>query len=32
MKFKPNWGWASLPALLMVWVIVASHYPSYVLP
>ncbi|MBJ8222607.1 ABC transporter permease, partial [Klebsiella pneumoniae] len=32
MKLTPNWGWASLPALLVVWIIVASHYPSYVLP
>ncbi|MDU8357479.1 ABC transporter permease [Pseudomonas syringae group sp. J309-1] len=29
---KPNWGWASLPFLLAVWIILASRFPSYVLP
>ncbi|MBD8493314.1 ABC transporter permease [Pseudomonas syringae] len=29
---KPNWGWASLPFLLVVWIILASRFPSYVLP
>ncbi|MGF0237265.1 ABC transporter permease [Rhodococcus sp. IEGM1300] len=29
---KPNWGWASLPFLLLVWIILASRFPSYVLP
>lgn len=29
---KPNWGWASLPFLLLVWVALASRFPSYVLP
>lgn len=29
---KPNWGWASLPALLIVWCLAASSVPSYVLP
>jgi ABC-type nitrate/sulfonate/bicarbonate transport system permease component len=28
----PNWGWASLPALLVVWSLVASRFPSYILP
>ncbi|XOV56121.1 ABC transporter permease (plasmid) [Pantoea sp. App145] len=32
IRFKPNWGWASLPFLLLVWIAVASRYPSYVLP
>lgn len=29
---KPNWGWASLPFLLILWVALASRFPSYVLP
>lgn len=29
---KPNWGWASLPFLLLVWIALASRFPSYVLP
>ncbi|KQQ57634.1 ABC transporter permease [Pseudomonas sp. Leaf129] len=29
---KPNWGWASLPFLLVVWILLASRFPSYVLP
>jgi NitT/TauT family transport system permease protein/taurine transport system permease protein len=29
---KPSWGWASLPALLIVWCIAASRVPVYVLP
>ncbi len=29
---KPSWGWASLPALLIVWCIAASQVPIYVLP
>ncbi|WP_426115242.1 ABC transporter permease [Pseudomonas sp. DSP3-2-2] len=29
---KPNWGWASLPFLLVVWIVLASRFPSYVLP
>lgn len=28
----PNWGWASLPFLLIVWIVLASRFPSYVLP
>lgn len=32
MRIKPNWGWASLPVLLLLWIAVASRYPSYVLP
>ena len=28
----PNWGWASLPFLLLVWIALASRFPSYVLP
>lgn len=31
-RVKPNWGWASLPFLLLVWIAVASRYPAYVLP
>lgn len=31
-KIKPNWGWAALPFLLVIWIIVASRYPSYILP
>lgn len=29
---KPNWGWASLPFLALVWIALASRFPSYVLP
>lgn len=29
---KPNWGWASLPFLLLLWIALASRFPSYVLP
>jgi NitT/TauT family transport system permease protein/taurine transport system permease protein len=29
---KPSWGWASLPALGIVWCLAASQVPSYVLP
>jgi len=29
---KPNWGWASLPFLLLIWIALASRYPSYILP
>ena len=32
MYFKPSWSWASLPALLLVWIFAASRLPSYVLP
>lgn len=32
MKLTPNWGWASLPVLLIAWMILASRYPSYILP
>lgn len=28
----PNWGWASLPFLVLVWIALASRFPSYVLP
>lgn len=28
----PNWGWASLSFLLLVWIALASRFPSYVLP
>lgn len=28
----PNWGWASLPFLLLLWIALASRFPSYVLP
>jgi ABC-type nitrate/sulfonate/bicarbonate transport system permease component len=27
-----NWGWLSLPFLIICWSIVASFYPSYILP
>lgn len=27
-----NWGWASLPFLLLVWIAIASHFPAYILP
>jgi NitT/TauT family transport system permease protein/taurine transport system permease protein len=29
---RPSWGWASLPALVIVWSLAASQVPSYVLP
>jgi len=29
---KFSWGWASLPALLAAWVVLASRMPVYVLP
>ncbi|MBD9503772.1 ABC transporter permease [Pseudomonas sp. PDM17] len=29
---RPDWGWASLPFLLLVWIALASRFPSYVLP
>ncbi len=29
---KFNWGWASLPFLLVCWSLVASHFPSYIFP
>ncbi|MDR6232892.1 ABC transporter permease [Pseudomonas oryzihabitans] len=29
---RPHWGWASLPCLLLVWIALASRFPSYVLP
>ncbi|WP_246164996.1 ABC transporter permease [Pigmentiphaga aceris] len=29
---KPTWGWASLPFLLLIWIVAASQVPSYVLP
>lgn len=29
---RPNWGWASLPVLLLIWMALASRFPSYVLP
>jgi ABC-type nitrate/sulfonate/bicarbonate transport system permease component len=27
-----NWGWLSLPFLILCWSIVASFYPAYILP
>ncbi len=29
---KPNWGWASLPFLLLIWIALASRFPTYILP
>ena len=29
---KPNWGWASLPFLLLIWMALASRFPTYILP
>ncbi len=29
---KPNWGWASLPFLVLVWSLAATRFPSYLLP
>jgi ABC-type nitrate/sulfonate/bicarbonate transport system permease component len=29
---KPNWGWASLPFLLLAWSLTASRFPGYILP
>lgn len=31
-RLRPNWGWASLPFLLLAWSAVASQFPSYILP
>jgi len=31
-RLKPHWGWASLPFLLVVWIVVASRYPAYIFP
>jgi len=27
-----SWSWLSLPSLLLVWVVVAAQFPSYILP
>ncbi len=27
-----SWSWLSIPSLLFVWMLVASQYPSYILP
>jgi ABC-type nitrate/sulfonate/bicarbonate transport system permease component len=27
-----SWSWVSLPALLLIWCLVASRFPSYILP
>ena len=29
---KPNWSWAALPVLFLIWSATASRFPSYVLP
>lgn len=29
---QPTWGWASLPFLFAVWIVLASYFPSYILP
>lgn len=29
---KPSWAWASLPFLLVAWSLIASRFPSYILP
>lgn len=29
---RPSWGWASLPALVLLWSLVATRFPSYILP
>ena len=29
---KFSWSWVSIPSLLLVWVIVASNFPAYILP
>ncbi|KAA9000521.1 ABC transporter permease [Affinibrenneria salicis] len=31
-RLTPSWSWASLPFLLIVWILIASRFPSYVLP
>lgn len=31
-RLSPSWSWASLPFLLLVWSLVASRFPSYILP
>lgn len=31
-KVDFNWGWMSLPFLLVAWSVIASFYPSYILP
>lgn len=31
-QLKPHWGWAALPVLLLAWTLVASRFPSYILP
>lgn len=28
----PNWGWASLPCLLIAWAVIANGLPAYILP
>jgi NitT/TauT family transport system permease protein/taurine transport system permease protein len=28
----PHWGWTSLPVLLLAWGLLASRFPSYILP
>lgn len=32
VKAQFNWGWLSLPFLLVAWSIVASFYPAYIFP
>jgi ABC-type nitrate/sulfonate/bicarbonate transport system permease component len=29
---KPSWAWASLPFLLLAWSLLATRFPSYILP
>jgi len=33
-KYLPqfSWSWLSIPSLLLVWMIIASFFPSYILP
>ncbi|MDH5257212.1 MAG: ABC transporter permease, partial [Gammaproteobacteria bacterium] len=33
-KYIPefSWSWFSIPSLLIVWMIIASFFPSYILP
>ncbi|KAF0813725.1 Bicarbonate transport system permease protein CmpB [Andreprevotia sp. IGB-42] len=31
-RLKPDWSWASLPFLLLAWMLIASRFPDYVLP
>lgn len=31
-RLKPSWAWASLPFLLLLWIVAASRFPSYILP